>query len=135
MIDGRDAPRCFAAYETFETWSDVYDWLDAHHLTLEDAERTIRRACSLTPDGATREEIVRYFRSRHSLAPDDAPWVELLAAFFHHRRRIRRLGSRYAAPAPEQRVFCLVAVPEREFGLVEPYVHRGSAAFLGAADL
>lgn len=127
--------RCLAAYDTFETWSDLYDWLDAHRLTIEDAERTIRRACSVVPEGATRDEVVHYFRMAHNVAAEESAWVEFLAAFLHHRKRIRRARDRYLASPPEQRVFCLVAVPERDFGLVEPYVHRGSAAFLGAADL
>jgi hypothetical protein len=126
----RSMLNCVATYETFETWADVYSFLESHRLCLEDAERTIQRACSLTPDGATRDEVVRYFRMAHGVPPDEAPWVEFLAAFFHHRRRIRRARGRYNAPPPEQRVLALVSVPPDEFGLVEPFVHRGSAIFV-----
>jgi hypothetical protein len=129
-------PRCYALpdYNTFRTFGDFYDFLDAHRMTLFDMARTIQRACSLQEGGATKEEMVRYVRMIHGIPPEEAGWIEFVAALLASRGKIARARGRYSAPPPTQRVLALVEYDEDDAGLFEKYVYRGTAAFIAGGD-
>jgi len=119
-----------AQYEYFQHMSEFFAWLERIGLTIEDAERTMQRACAITGNGAMPYEIVRYFAEVHGV-PDADEWrVEELAALLAYRKKLQRIqGGRYSARFPRETVTALVTLPIEELELIRPYIHRGSALF------
>lgn len=117
-------------HETFRVFGDLMDWLEDRGLTWEDAERTIRRACAVSGEGAHEDEIVRYFSEVHGVVAVDEWRVRQVATFVAFRRKLERLGARrFGASLPERTVTALVTIPEEELELIRPFIHRGTAAF------
>ena len=130
MSDAHRPTASASTFAFFNTLDGLLRWLEKLGLTLEDAERTIKRACAISGLGARPEEIRRYFCELHGVTDKDAWRVDELAAFFHFRRRLQRIhGGRFIAETPQATITALVTLPVEEYDMIAPFVHRGSAVF------
>lgn len=118
---------------------EFHTWLDGLGITLEDAEATVREVCGLRDDGASPEEIAKFFRAAHDVQELAAHRISDLAALLVFRGRLKRLqGGRYVHARGRSRpyVMAVVRVPVEEWEQFggRSYVLSGARAAWVAGD-